>query len=79
MNLPTRISILLASALTCATATATAADPPAMISLWAEGAPGSEARKDEAIKVQGANISNVHDPSSPSIFPRRTSPLGQLS
>ncbi len=77
MNLPTRFSILLASALTCATANA--ADPPPMISLWAEGAPGSEARKDEAIKIQGPTFPMSTTPRSPPIFQGRTSPLGQPS
>ncbi|HVJ45067.1 MAG TPA: alpha/beta hydrolase [Luteolibacter sp.] len=39
-----------------------AADPAA-IPLWANGAPGSEARKDEPEKIEGGNIVNVHNPS----------------
>jgi endo-1,4-beta-xylanase len=31
--------------------------------LWAQGAPGSEARKDEAERLDGSNITNVHNPS----------------
>lgn len=39
------------------------ADTPSEIPLWRDGAPGSEARKDEAEKVEGTNITNVHNPS----------------
>src|SRR5688572_17933423 len=39
-----------------------AADPAA-IPLWANGAPGSEARKDEPEKIEGGNIINIHNPS----------------
>jgi hypothetical protein len=40
-----------------------AADIPASIPLWPNGAPGSEARKDEPEKMDGSNITNVHHPS----------------
>lgn len=36
---------------------------PAAIPLWANGAPGSESRKDEPEKIEGGNIINVHNPS----------------
>ncbi|MBL9155829.1 MAG: alpha/beta hydrolase [Verrucomicrobiales bacterium] len=36
---------------------------PTSIPLWEKGAPGSEARKDEAEKIEGSNITNVHHPS----------------
>ena len=36
---------------------------PTAIPLWENGAPGSEARKDEAEKIDGSNITNVHHPS----------------
>lgn len=42
---------------------APAAEKPAAIPLWANGAPGSEARKDELEKIEGGNIVNVHNPS----------------
>lgn len=43
---------------------ARSADPlPAAIPLWEKGAPGSEARKDEAETIEGSNITNVHHPS----------------
>ena len=35
---------------------------PAALPLWPNGAPGSEARRDEAEKIDGANVSNVHNP-----------------
>ncbi|MES2595398.1 MAG: alpha/beta hydrolase [Verrucomicrobiota bacterium] len=40
-----------------------AADIPPAIPLWPQGAPGSEARKAEAEKQEGANVVNVHSPS----------------
>lgn len=40
-----------------------AAEPPAALPLWPDGAPGSEARRDEPEKVEGSNIVNVHNPS----------------
>lgn len=36
---------------------------PTAIPLWENGAPGSEARMDEAEKIEGSNITNVHHPS----------------
>jgi acetyl esterase/lipase len=39
------------------------AAPPAAIPLWPNGAPGSEARKDEPEKTEGSNVTNVHNPS----------------
>ena len=40
-----------------------AADAHPIIPLWAAGAPGSEARKDEPEKITGNNVSNIHNPS----------------
>jgi acetyl esterase/lipase len=40
-----------------------AADAPKPIPLWPNGAPGSEARTKEAEKIEGSNVSNVHNPS----------------
>jgi endo-1,4-beta-xylanase len=40
-----------------------AAETPAPILLWEAGAPGSEARKGEAEKLEGSNVGNVHNPS----------------
>ncbi|EMI15601.1 endo-1,4-beta-xylanase B [Rhodopirellula maiorica SM1] len=40
-----------------------AADSPAKIPLWADGAPGSVERMNEPEKVDGTNVSNVHHPS----------------
>lgn len=51
------ILLLLASSAFCL-----AADPAA-IPLWPDGAPGSEARKNEPEKNEGGNITNVHNPS----------------
>ncbi len=40
-----------------------AADPPAKIPLWADGAPGSVERMHEPELQDGTNVSNVHHPS----------------
>jgi len=45
------------------TAATQAEDSPAPILLWEAGAPGSEARKGEAEKLEGSNVGNVHNPS----------------
>ena len=34
-----------------------------VVPLWINGAPGSEARKGEAEKIAGSNVSNIHQPS----------------
>ena len=41
----------------------TAGELPTPLPLWPNGAPGSEARKDEPEKLDGNNITNVHNPS----------------
>lgn len=41
---------------------ALAADMPAAIPLWPNGAPGSESRAAEPEKVEGNNVCNVHNP-----------------
>jgi acetyl esterase/lipase len=50
-----------------------AAEPPAAIPLWENGAPGSEARAGEAEKVDRGegrcNVSNVHNPSITPFLP----------
>jgi acetyl esterase/lipase len=48
-----------------------AADTPPAIPLWPAGAPGSEARKDEAEKQEGANVVNVHNPSITAFIPTK--------
>ena len=54
--------VLLAIAITV---TSVAADRLAVVPLWANGAPGSEARKNEPEKTtpNGASVSNIHHPS----------------
>lgn len=39
------------------------ADTPQSLPLWPEGAPGSESRRGEPEKIEGSNITNVHNPS----------------
>ena len=58
--------LLLLSAL-CAFSTA--ADLPAAIPLWPHGAPGSEARVAEAEKLDGSNVTNVHNPTITPFIP----------
>jgi acetyl esterase/lipase len=41
---------------------ALAAEMPTAIPLWPNGAPGSETRRDEPEKVEGSNVTNVHNP-----------------
>ena len=36
---------------------------PAVIPLWADGAPGSEGRKDEPERIENERVKNVHNPS----------------
>lgn len=42
---------------------ACAADSRPVVPLWADGAPGAEARRQEPEKVTGSNVSNIHHPS----------------
>jgi acetyl esterase/lipase len=44
-------------------------DIPAAIPLWPKGAPGSEARAGEVEKVDGTNVTNVHNPSITAFIP----------
>lgn len=46
-----------------------AADLPQAIPLWANGAPGSEARKSEPEKVENGNVTNVHNPTITPFLP----------
>ena len=46
-----------------------AADQPAAIPLWPHGAPGSEARAAEPEKLDGSNVTNVHNPTITPFIP----------
>ena len=46
-----------------------AADLPAALPLWPHGAPGSEARAAEAEKMDGSNVTNVHNPTITPFIP----------
>jgi len=48
-----------------------AADSPQAIPLWPQGAPGSETRKAEAEKHEGANVVNIHNPSITPFIPTK--------
>jgi endo-1,4-beta-xylanase len=48
----------------------TPAGKPTVV-LWPNGAPGSEARKDEAEQIKGETIVNIHNPSMIVFLPRK--------
>lgn len=57
-------------------AVAHAATPSNPLPLWTEGAPGSEARRQEPEKVAGSNVSNIHHPSLTPYWPTSPTPGG---
>lgn len=59
------LPLLVASAIS----SLTAADQPAALPLWPHGAPGSEARVAEAEKLDGTNVTNVHNPTITPFIP----------
>ena len=73
------MSVMFSALLTVVTAGAASLDaaayPPAL-ALWPNGAPGSEARAGEAEKVDGSNVSNVHNPSLTPFLPSQGSGTG---
>lgn len=52
------------------------ADPRPLIPLWPNGAPGSEARRGEAEKVDGDKVSNIHHPSLTAYLPAKDKATG---
>jgi acetyl esterase/lipase len=64
LRLPFLLSLLL-------TTYATAVERPEALPLWEKGAPGSEARKDEAERTEGKNVVNVHSPSITPFIPAK--------
>ncbi len=58
-----RIPGLVAACLACAMGGAGAQQPNQRISLWPDGAPGSEGRRHEPEQAQDYWVKNVHDPS----------------
>jgi len=67
---------ILLSLLSLVPALCLAAETPAAIPLWSNGAPGSEPRKDEPEKVEGGNIVNVHNPSITPYLPEKEKATG---
>ncbi|TDU81284.1 endo-1,4-beta-xylanase [Prosthecobacter fusiformis] len=63
-----RISFFLSLLLTTCSL---AAEIPEALPLWEKGAPGSEARKDEAEQTEGKNVVNVHNPSITPFIPTK--------
>lgn len=53
-----------------------ATEPPAKISLWPNGAPGSEARQSEPERSEGSNVFNVHNPSITPYLPSKEKATG---
>jgi endo-1,4-beta-xylanase len=53
-----------------------AAENLPVVPLWANGAPGSEARKSEPEKVSGSNVSNIHHPSLTVYLPPKEEATG---
>src|SRR5438552_330547 len=51
-------------------------DLPAAILLWPHGAPGSEARAAELERIDGTNVSNVHNPSITPFIPEADKATG---
>jgi acetyl esterase/lipase len=57
-------------------ATAFAADSHPIVPLWPNGAPGSEARKNEPEKVVGNSVSNIHFPTLTVYLPAKDQATG---
>ncbi len=53
-----------------------AANPEPVVPLWPNGAPGSEARKDEPEKVVGNSVSNIHFPTLTIFLPAKDTATG---
>ena len=68
--------LLLLLALAGSAAHLVAADTHPVIPLWSNGAPGSEARKDEPEKLTGNNVSNIHNPSLMVFLPAKEKATG---
>lgn len=67
---------LLAAFLLSAAGALSASDAHPVIPLWPNGAPGSEARKGEAEKVDGDKVSNIHHPSLTVYLPAKDKATG---
>lgn len=67
---------VFAALLSLTAATLGAAEPPAALPLWENGAPGSEARAAEAERLEGSNVVNVHNPSITPYLPARDKSRG---
>lgn len=63
------LPFLFLSALTAFSIAADVPDWPAAIPLWPHGAPGSEARVNEPEKLDGSNVTNVHNPTITPFLP----------
>lgn len=65
------LTLLAASSLSMMAANPSQEAIPEALPLWANGAPGSEARAQEPEKLEGANVSNVHNPTITPFLPDR--------
>jgi acetyl esterase/lipase len=68
--------VYLAFVATIASNSLSAADSRPIVPLWANGAPGSEARKSEPEKVNASNVSNIHHPTLTVYLPPRDKATG---
>ncbi|MDB6118285.1 MAG: axeA1 4 [Verrucomicrobiaceae bacterium] len=62
-------ALFLASSLSASAGAGLPDNLPAALPLWPNGAPGSESHAKEAEKVDGTNVSNVHNPSITPFLP----------
>lgn len=76
---PAAFLVLVTACMLCVAptraATAPSTDRP-ILPLWPQGAPGSEARKDEPEKVDGDKVSNIHHPSLTVYLPSKDKATG---
>src|SRR5262245_9306289 len=72
---PTSLLVFLTSAFALSSFALAATDRP-VVPLWANGAPGSEARKSEPEKLVKSSVSNVHNPSLTVYLPPKDKATG---
>lgn len=69
-------TLLLALSLAASVSAFAAANDHLVVPLWPNGAPGSEARKDEPEKVVGNSVSNIHFPTLTVYLPAKDKSTG---
>jgi len=76
LNMKNILTLLAASSLSMMAANPAQEAIPEALSLWSNGAPGSEGRTQEPEKTEGANVSNVHNPTITPFLPDSTKAKG---